>query len=30
MSLRPPMSSDSEDDDYEGFSFGNEFEVSKK
>lgn len=29
--MRPPMSSDSEDDDYDGFSFGNEFEkVSKK
>lgn len=29
--MRPPMSSDSEDDDYDGFSFGNEFEkVSQK
>lgn len=29
--MRPPMSSDSEDDDYDGFSFGDEFEkVSKK
>lgn len=26
--MRPPMSSDEEDDDYDGFSFGNEFDVS--
>lgn len=24
--MRPPMSSDSEDEDYEGFSFGSEFD----